>query len=354
MFLALYNALSPTKCLFRSSPFDPIQAPLFSYPSTYGEHNHAFPTHRSSCSSPVYFSDYWPVLEEIQNLCRNFSAFAPNLRYMMEDGDTFGGTFSTNRRLSYFNHSNDSEELPCGFFKKFPISNSDRIEMENCNGVVVVSAIFDDHDKIRQPKGLGSKTLDNLQLMVDPLLLIHTLVVAENVDMAIPKHPFFIHTMEEAMATARWKKWWDVESLQRQMETYCKNGLQPWSSNKPYPTDVPNTAIILRKHGLSNNLFSCLLYNELEAFNPRDQLPFAYVRDLMSPKLKLNMFEEEVLEQIAAEYRHNLKRVRSSIRDEESYTTQRTKRARSDLIVNSSCCSRCQNYLSEVWDEAHK
>lgn len=118
--------------------------------------------------------------------------------------------------------------------------------------------------------------------------------------------------------------------------------------------DVPNTAIILRKHGLSNNLFSCLLYNELEAFNPRDQLPFAYVRDLMSPKLKLNMFEEEVLEQIAAEYRHNQKRVRSSIRDEESYTTQRTKRARSDLIVNSSCCSRCQNYLSEVWDEAHK
>lgn len=118
--------------------------------------------------------------------------------------------------------------------------------------------------------------------------------------------------------------------------------------------DVPNTEIILRKHGLSNNLFSCLLYNELEAFNPRDQLPFAYVRDLMSPKLKLNMFEEEVLEQIAAEYRHNLNRVRSSIRDEESYTTQRTKRARSGLIVNSSCCSRCQNYLSEVWDETHK
>lgn len=193
----------------------------------------------------------------------------------------------------------------------------DRIEMENCNGVVVVSAIFDDHDKIRQPKGLGSKTLDNvcffmfiddvtlkgfryhqliprkvldykigawrivkvsrknlysnpaknvvipkylvhrlfpnakysiwinaqLQLMVDPLLLIHTLVVAENVDMAIPKHPFFIHTMEEAMATARWKKWWDVESLQRQMETYCKNGLQPWSSNKPYPTGIYSCSI---------------------------------------------------------------------------------------------------------------
>lgn len=31
--------------------------------------------------------------------------------------------------------------------------------MEKCNGVVVASAIFNDHDKIRQPKGLGSETL---------------------------------------------------------------------------------------------------------------------------------------------------------------------------------------------------
>lgn len=195
----------------------------------------------------------------------------------------------------------------------FSSVNSDRIAMENCKGVVVVSAIFNDHDKIRQPKGLGSKTLENvcfymfvdditlkgldhhklisrkspeytigawriikvsrkglyenpamngvipkylvhrlfpnakfsiwidakLQLMVDPLLLIHTLVVSENADMAISKHPFYIHTMEEAMATARWKKWWDVDGLKMQMETYCEYGLQPWSSNKlPYPSGI--------------------------------------------------------------------------------------------------------------------
>lgn len=183
--------------------------------------------------------------------------------------------------------------------------------MENCHGVVVVSAIFNNHDKIRQPRGLGSKTLETvcffmfvddttlkglehhhliyeksnefkigawrivkvssknlyenpamngvipkylvhrlfpnskfsiwvdakLQLTADPLLLIHALVVSENVDMAISKHPFFIHTMEEAMATAKWKKWRDVNALLMQMETYCENGLQPWSSNKlPYPS----------------------------------------------------------------------------------------------------------------------
>lgn len=194
--------------------------------------------------------------------------------------------------------------------------NADRNAMEKCNEVVVVSAIFGDHDKIRQPKGLGSKTLDHvcffmfvddstlrglyshnlipqknsfeekkigvwriirvssedlysrnaamngvipkhlvhrlfpnsiysiwidakLQLVVDPLLLIHSLVISENVDMAISRHPYYIHTMEEAMATARWKKWWDVDSLKKQMETYCENGLQPWTPNKlPYPSGI--------------------------------------------------------------------------------------------------------------------
>jgi hypothetical protein len=194
-------------------------------------------------------------------------------------------------------------------FKIVLCFDADQIAMEKCDNVVVVSAIFNDHDKIRQPKGLGSKTLENvcffmfvdevtlkglayhglisikskeykigvwrivkvatenlyqnpamngiipkylvhrlfpnsqfsiwidakLQLMVDPLLLIHSLVINENVDMAISKHPFYVHTMEEAMATARWKKWWDVNGLKVQMETYCENGMEPWSPKKlPY------------------------------------------------------------------------------------------------------------------------
>lgn len=189
--------------------------------------------------------------------------------------------------------------------------NSDRVAMESCNGVVVVSAIFNDHDKIRQPVGLGSQTLVDtcffmfidditlqglyqhklipqnspdykvgvwrivkvfseklyenpalngvipkylvhrlfpnskfsiwmdakLQLMVDPLLLIHSLVVSKDADMAISKHPYYVHTMEEAMATARWKKWSDIDGLTQQMDTYCKNGLQPWTTDKlPYTT----------------------------------------------------------------------------------------------------------------------
>ncbi|PSS04902.1 Protein of unknown function DUF616 protein [Actinidia chinensis var. chinensis] len=421
LFLALYSSLSSTtKCLFRSSPFDPIQSPLFSYPPTYGEHKYALPTFRSSCDSPVYFSDYWMVLKEIQDFCGNSSG-SRHLKYMQGKALSFGGNFSTQKRISYFDYFDIRLEVPCGFLKDFPISNSDRIAMEKCNKVVVVSAIFGDHDKIRQPKGLGSITLDHvcffmfvddstliglefhnlisrksgeykigvwrivrvssqhlyanpamngvipkylvhrlfpntmysvwvdakLQLVVDPLLLIHSLVISENVDMAISKHPYFIHTMEEAMATARWKKWWDVDSLKNQMETYCDNGLQPWTPNKlTYPSDVPDSALIMRKHSVASNHFSCLMFNELEAFNPRDQLAFAFVRDKMSPKPKLNMFDVEVFEQVALEYRHNLKQggPRSS-----AGGPSRTKRASSGLSASGGC----EKYLLKMWGESH-
>jgi len=304
--------------------------------------------------------------------------------------------------------------------------------MEKCNEVVVVSAIFGDHDKIRQPKGLGSKTLDHvcffmfvddstlrglyshnlipeknsfeekkigvwriirvssedlysrnaamngvipkhlvhrlfpnsiysiwidakLQLVVDPLLLIHSLVISENVDMAISRHPYYIHTMEEAMATARWKKWWDVDSLKKQMETYCENGLQPWTPNKlPYPSDVPDSALIVRKHSLASNHFSCLLFNELEAYNPRDQLAFAYVRDQMKPtKLRVNMFDVEVFEQVVVEYRHNLLKQQSGpTSSAAAAAVPKTKRATSDLFLNGSC-NRCDGYLLQMWGESH-
>ncbi|KAG5562422.1 hypothetical protein RHGRI_005231 [Rhododendron griersonianum] len=291
------------------------------------------------------------------------------------------------------------------------IHEGDRNAMEKCNGVVVVSAIFCDHDKIRQPKGLGSKTLDHvcffmfvdnstltglrshnlipektreekkigvwriisvstehlyanaamngvipkhlvhrlfpnaifsmwidakLQLVVDPLLLIHALVITENVDMAISRHPYYMHTMEEAMATARWKKWWDVDSLKRQMETYY----------------VPDSALIVRKHSIASSYFSCLLFNELEAFNPRDQLAFAYVRDKMKPtkQLRVNMFDVQVFEQVAVEYRHNLKQGGPS--SSSAAQVPKTKRATSDLFVNGSC-SRCDGYLLTMWGESH-
>ncbi|KAK4421080.1 hypothetical protein Salat_2058500 [Sesamum alatum] len=425
LFFSLYLALhftfsTTTKCIFRSSPFDPLQSPLFSYPSTYGEHKHAIPTTRSSCDSPVFFSDYLDVVKEMQQILENSTSLgAGSLRYMQGNAESFGGNLSFQKRISYFDHSEDRPEIPCGFFRDFPISGSDRIAMEKCDGIVVASAIFNDHDKIRQPRGLGSQTLDyvcffmfvddvtlktlhfhkmtsreseehkigawrvvkvssehlyenaamngvipkylvhrlfpnskysmwidaKLQLVIDPLLLIHSLLVKENVDMAVSRHPYFVHTMEEAMATGRWNKWWDVNGLKVQIETYCDNGLEPWSPNKPYPTDVPDSALILRKHSAASNHFSCLMFNELEAFNPRDQLPFAFVRDKMNPKLNINMFVVEVFEQVVIEYRHNLKQGGARVGPKVNMAT-------SDWLDNGSW-SKCEGYLLRMWGESH-
>lgn len=114
--------------------------------------------------------------------------------------------------------------------------------------------------------------------------------------------------------------------------------------------DVPDSALILRKHGVESNLFSCLMFNELEGFNPRDQLAFAYVRDNMRPKLKINMFDVQVFEHISVEYRHNLNPGAGGTgTDNLTRTTvkrRKTKLVSQDLLyVNSSC----KNYLSEMW-----
>lgn len=109
--------------------------------------------------------------------------------------------------------------------------------------------------------------------------------------------------------------------------------------------DVPDSALILRKHGLRSNQFSCLLFNELEAFNPRDQLAFAFVRDKMIPKLKLNMFEEEVFENICVEYRHNIK---AKGVGEKGFNFKGNKRAKQDLFMSNG--SNCQKYLLKMWE----
>ncbi|XP_021866751.1 alkaline ceramidase TOD1 isoform X1 [Spinacia oleracea] len=436
LFLALYVTVSPSiKCLlFRVTPYDPIQSPLFSYPSSYGQHKHVLPTLRSSCSSPVFFSDYPFVFKEIKQCCQN-QTDSP-LRYMQGKAATFGGNFSLEKRISYFDALEQRIEFPCGFLKPFPINDYDRAEMGSCKEVVVVSAIFGDHDKIRQPKGIGSKTLDitcfimfvddvtlkglinhnliskesneykigvwrlvnvssseglyrnpamngvipkylvhrlfpnakysiwvdaKLQLVVDPLLLIHSLVIKEGVDMAVSRHPFFTNTMEEAMATTRWKKWLHIDEIQMQMETYCRNGLRPWSPSKlPYLSDVPDTALILRKHGVSSNMLSCLMFNELDAFNHRDQLAFAYVRDKLKPRIKINMFEVQVLEQVVLEYRHNLKRGGSSSTTTTTPSpspspspTNKLRIKRAQPALGNDGLGNCQQYFLEMWRESH-
>ncbi|KAL0760987.1 hypothetical protein Bca101_077137 [Brassica carinata] len=69
------------------------------------------------------------------------------------------------------------------------------------------------------------------------------------------------------------------------------------------------------------------MFNELEAFNRRDQLAFAFVRDHVNPMVKMNMFEVEVFEQIVVEYRHNLKKIETfSYEEQEEEQKQKSLR----------------------------
>ncbi|MQL82451.1 hypothetical protein Taro_014913 [Colocasia esculenta] len=75
--------------------------------------------------------------------------------------------------------------------------------------------------------------------------------------------------------------------------------------------DVPEGSFILRAHTPMSNLFSCLWFNEVDRFTPRDQLSFAYTYlklRRMNPEkpFHLNMFKDCERRAIAKLYRHRI------------------------------------------------
>ena len=48
--------------------------------------------------------------------------------------------------------------------------------------------------------------------------------------------------------------------------------------------DVPEGSMIIRAHTPMSNLFSCLWFNEVDRFTPRDQLSFAYTYQKVKKK----------------------------------------------------------------------
>lgn len=77
--------------------------------------------------SCIVLLDYFEVFEEIQQILTNSTAIglaAPALSYMQGSGESFGGNLSVQKRLSYLDHRDGTIEIPCGFFKPFPIAIS--------------------------------------------------------------------------------------------------------------------------------------------------------------------------------------------------------------------------------------
>jgi hypothetical protein len=396
--------------------------PIFEYPSDYGAKKYLLRKATAIANRSCHLYSQFSVSDiSVHEIREDELIDRSSLTYMKGPENpnsasvpvTFGGNLDVNERKKYFNYS-EGTELACGFANHgslgFVVSEEDKKAMEQCMGLVVISAIFGAYDRIRQPMHVRRITAENvcffmfmdnvtlsrlasyqikpneshkiglwrivlvhelpykesvmnslvpkylthrlfpncvysvwtdakLQLVVDPLFILENLLINHNVDIAMSKHPYNTHTMEEAIFTVRWGKW-SKEAVRYQMENYCTDGLQPWSSEKlPYSSDVPDTALILRKHSLPTNLFSCLLFNEIQVFNPRDQLAFAYVRDMMSPKIKIHLFESAIFNTITNEYRHSYK-ARGSI-FKESALYQR--------ISLGYEIKACKSYLERMW-----
>ncbi|XP_056698992.1 probable hexosyltransferase MUCI70 isoform X2 [Spinacia oleracea] len=128
-----------------------------------------------------------------------------------------------------------------------------------------------------------------MELIVDPLLMLERYLWRGKHTYAIAQHKHHRNVFEEADANKRRKRY-ARPLIDLQMKIYRYEGMEPWSPLKSTPSDVPEGAIIIREHTALNNLFSCLWFNEVHLFTPRDQLSFGYVVYRLKNKFKFYMF----------------------------------------------------------------
>ncbi|XP_059638595.1 probable hexosyltransferase MUCI70 isoform X2 [Cornus florida] len=129
-----------------------------------------------------------------------------------------------------------------------------------------------------------------MELIVDPLLILERYLWRGKHTFAIAQHKHHRNIYEEADANKRRKRY-ARPLIDLHMKIYRYEGLEPWSPKKKTISDVPEGAIIIREHTAMNNLFSCLWFNEVDLFTPRDQLSFGYVVYRLGGAFKFFMFD---------------------------------------------------------------
>ncbi|KAJ9173923.1 hypothetical protein P3X46_017009 [Hevea brasiliensis] len=128
-----------------------------------------------------------------------------------------------------------------------------------------------------------------MELIVDPLLILERYLWRGKNTFAIAQHKHHRSIYEEADANKRRKRY-ARPLIDLHMKIYRYEGMEPWSLKKITISDVPEGAIIIREHTALNNLFSCLWFNEVNLFTPRDQLSFGYVVYRLGGAFKFFMF----------------------------------------------------------------
>ncbi|XP_050364726.1 probable hexosyltransferase MUCI70 isoform X2 [Argentina anserina] len=140
------------------------------------------------------------------------------------------------------------------------------------------------------PKAQYSIWIDGkMELMVDPLLILERYLWRDKNTFAISQHKHHRNIYEEADSNKRRKRY-ARPLIDLHMKIYRYEGLEPWSPQKKTISDVPEGAIIIREHTAMSNLFSCLWFNEVDLFTPRDQLSFGYVLYRLGDSFKFFMF----------------------------------------------------------------
>ncbi|GAB4828028.1 hypothetical protein Ancab_034915 [Ancistrocladus abbreviatus] len=128
-----------------------------------------------------------------------------------------------------------------------------------------------------------------MELIVDPLLVLERYLWRGKHTYAIAQHKHHRSIYEDADANKRRKRY-ARPLIDLHMKIYYYEGMEPWSPMKGTISDVPEGAIIIREHTALNNLFSCLWFDEVHLFTPRDQLSFGYVVYRLRGEFKFHMF----------------------------------------------------------------
>ncbi|OAY68411.1 uncharacterized protein LOC109726961 [Ananas comosus] len=128
-----------------------------------------------------------------------------------------------------------------------------------------------------------------MELVVDPLLILERYLWRGKHTFAVARHKHHKSIYEEGDAIKRRKRY-ARPLIDLHMKIYRYEGMEPWSPQKRTVSDVPEGAVLIREHTAVNNLFSCLWFNEVNLFTPRDQLSFGYVVYRLGDAFRFFMF----------------------------------------------------------------
>lgn len=173
------------------------------------------------------------------------------------------------------------------------------------------------------PSARYSIWLDSkLRLQRDPLLLLEHFLWRKGHEYAISNH-YDRHCVWEEVERNKKLNKFNHTMIDQQFQFYQADGLKRFNASDPgklLPSNVPEGSLIIRAHTPMSNLFSCLWFNEVDRFTPRDQLSFAYTYQKLKKKnpsktFYLHMFKDCERRQIAKLFHHRSEEKRSTSRD---------------------------------------